>query len=54
VSADVLEQTVVDDQLYAAAVHNDLVADDGERQTWASVRSGLSAGLQRHATANAS
>jgi hypothetical protein len=32
--------------LYAAAEVNGLVADDGERQTWATIRSGLSAGLQ--------
>jgi hypothetical protein len=32
--------------LYAAAEVNGLVADDGERQTWTTIRSGLSAGLQ--------
>ncbi len=30
-----------------AALHNGLVHDDGERQTWATIRSGLSAGLQQ-------
>jgi len=34
------------DQLYAAAVLNGLVGDDGDRQCWATIRSGLSAGLQ--------
>jgi hypothetical protein len=34
------------DGLYAAAVANGLVADDGERQCWATIRSGLGAGLQ--------
>ncbi len=33
--------------LYAAAIANDLVADDKERQCWATIRSGLSAGLQQ-------
>ena len=28
------------------AVANGLVADDGERQTWATIRSGLGAGLR--------
>ena len=28
------------------AVANGLVADDGERQCWATIRSGLGAGLQ--------
>jgi hypothetical protein len=41
-----LEQIVVEDALYAAAAHNGLVDDDGERQCWATIRSGLSAGLQ--------
>ena len=31
--------------LYAAALANGLVADDGERQCWATIRSGLGAGL---------
>ena len=33
--------------LYAAAVANGLVADDGARQCWATIRSGLSKGLLR-------
>jgi hypothetical protein len=45
-AAGALEQTDVEDELYAAAILNGLVADDGERQCWATIRSGLSAGLQ--------
>ena len=41
-----LEQADVEEALYAAALANGLVADDGERQCWATIRSGLSAGLQ--------
>jgi hypothetical protein len=47
VAAGELEQATVEDGLYAAADQNGLVADDGERQTWATIRSGLSAGLQQ-------
>ena len=36
----------MEDALYGAAVANSLVADDGERQCWATIRSGLGAGLQ--------
>jgi hypothetical protein len=43
----VLEQHDVEDALYAAAVRNGMVADDGQRQVWATIRSGLSAGLQQ-------
>jgi hypothetical protein len=46
VAAGMLEQTAVEDALYAAAEHNGLLADDGERQTWATIRSGLGAGLR--------
>ena len=46
-AAGTLEQRDVEDALYAAAVANGLVADDGERQCWATIRSGLSAGLQQ-------
>lgn len=45
IAAGALEQTDVEDALYRAAEVNGLVADDGERQTWATIRSGLSAGL---------
>jgi hypothetical protein len=38
-----LDQTDVEDALYAAAERNGLVADDGQRQVWATIRSGLSA-----------
>jgi hypothetical protein len=33
--------------LYGAVVANGLVVDDGERQCWATIRSGLGAGLQQ-------
>jgi hypothetical protein len=35
----------VDDALYGVAQRDGLVADDGERQCWATIRSGLSAVL---------
>jgi len=47
IAAGALEQSDVEDELYAAAARNSLVADDGERQCWATIRSGLSAGLQQ-------
>jgi hypothetical protein len=47
VAAGALEQLVVEDALYAAAARNGLVGDDGQRQCWATIRSGLSAGLQQ-------
>ncbi len=47
VAAGALELTEVEDALYDAAEQNGLVADDGDRQCWATVRSGLSAGLQQ-------
>jgi hypothetical protein len=47
VAAGALDQSEVEDDLYAAADANGLVADDGERQCWATIRSGLSAGLQQ-------
>jgi hypothetical protein len=50
VAAGALEQRDVEDALYAAAVANGLVADDGDRQCWATIRSGLSAGLLRQVT----
>ena len=46
IAAGALEQSSVEDALYAAAVAIGLVADDGERQCWATIRSGLGAGLQ--------
>jgi hypothetical protein len=46
VAAGALEQGAVEEALYAAAEHNGLVGDDGPRQTWATIRSGLSAGLR--------
>jgi hypothetical protein len=47
VAAGALEQADVEDRLYAAAVLNGLVGDDGDRQCWATIRSGLGAGLQQ-------
>jgi hypothetical protein len=46
IAAGALEQGEVEDGLYAAAEANGLVSDDGERRVWATIRSGLSAGLQ--------
>jgi HNH endonuclease len=45
VAAGALDQGDVEDALYSAADQNGLVADDGQRQTWASIRSGLGKGL---------
>jgi hypothetical protein len=45
VAAGALAQGEVEDALYAAADANGLVADDGPRQCWATIRSGLSKGL---------
>jgi hypothetical protein len=47
VAAGALEQSEVEDGLYDAAERNGLVADDGQRQVWATIRSGLGAGLQQ-------
>jgi hypothetical protein len=41
-----LDQAEVEDRLYNAAMHISLVADDGPRQCWSTIRSGLGAGLQ--------
>jgi hypothetical protein len=46
IAAGALDQGVVEDALYAAAERNGLAGDDGRRQCWATIRSGLSAGLQ--------
>src|SRR5437588_8059746 len=43
---DALHHAAVEDKLCAVAVANGLVADDGDRQCWATIRSGLGAGLQ--------
>ena len=45
VAAGAIDRAAVEDALYAAAERNGLVVDDGERQCWATIRSGLSAGL---------
>jgi hypothetical protein len=45
IAAGALDQSNVEDGLYSAAQRNGVIADDGERQTWATIRSGLSAGL---------
>jgi hypothetical protein len=50
VAARALEQADVENALYAAAERNDLVAADGQQQCWATIRSGLSAGLQQPIT----
>jgi hypothetical protein len=48
IAAGALDQGEVEDALYVAALHNGLVSDpkDGPRKTWATIRSGLGAGLQ--------
>jgi hypothetical protein len=46
VAAGALYQGEVEDALYAAAETNGLVADDGQRRCWATIPSGLGAGLQ--------
>jgi hypothetical protein len=45
VAAGALDQAAVEDALYAAAEQNGLVANNGARQCWATIRSGLSKGL---------
>jgi hypothetical protein len=45
VAAGALGQGEVEDGLYAAAERNGLLVDDGPRQTWATIRSGLGKGL---------
>jgi len=47
IAAGALKQDDVEDELYSAAESNALVAVDGDRQCWATIRSGLSAGLQQ-------
>jgi hypothetical protein len=49
VAAGALDQREVEDALYGAAERNGLVSDpkDGPRKTWATIRSGLSKGLQQ-------
>jgi len=47
VAAGALDQREVEDALVAAAEQNGLVAADGARQCWATIRSGLSAGPQQ-------
>ena len=49
IAAGALDQAEVGDALYAAALAHGLVADDGQRQCWATIRSGLGAGLQEPA-----
>jgi hypothetical protein len=48
-----LEQTDVENALYAAATRIGLVSDDGERQVWSTLRSGLGAGLREPIELNA-
>jgi hypothetical protein len=47
VAAGALDQRDVEDALYDVAETNGLVDDDGKRQCWATIRSGLGAGLQQ-------
>ena len=47
VAAGALDQGEVEDALFAAAQQNGLAADDGERRCWATIRSGLAAGLRQ-------
>src|SRR5919204_2225571 len=47
IAAGALDQAEVEDALYGAAERNGLVADDRARQGWATIRSGMGAGLQR-------
>jgi len=43
IAAGALEQADIEDELYMAALHNGLVHDDGQRQTWGTIHSGLGA-----------
>ena len=45
VAAGALDQAAVEDALFGAAEQDGLVAEDGARQCWATIRSGLSKGL---------
>jgi hypothetical protein len=45
VAAGAFDQAEVENGLYDAVERNGLVADVGQRQVWATIRSGLSAGL---------
>ena len=45
-AAGALDQADVEDALYVAALNSGLIRDDGARQTWATIRSGLGAGLR--------
>ena len=47
IAAGALEQADIEDELYMAALHNGLVHDDGQRQTWGTIHSGLGAGPQQ-------
>jgi hypothetical protein len=47
IAAGALDQDDVEDELYDAAERNGLVDDDDDRQCWATIRSGLSTGLQQ-------
>lgn len=53
IAAGALDQAAVEDALYAAAERNGLTSDDGQRQCWATIRSGISAGLQQPIDLNA-
>jgi hypothetical protein len=47
VAVGLLDVRDVCDALYDAAARNGLAADDGEYQIWATIRSGLNAGLSQ-------
>jgi hypothetical protein len=47
VAAGALSQAEVEDALYRAAINSRLVTDDGTRQCWRTIRSGLDAGLRQ-------
>ena len=53
IAAGALEQSDVEDALDVAAVATGLVADDGEWQCRATIRSGLGAGLREPVDLNA-
>ena len=54
VAAGALDQGEVEDALHGAAERNGLVADDGQRQWLATIRSGLGAGARSRAVAELS
>ena len=41
-----LDQNKAEDHLFATTERNGLSSDDGPRQTWATIRSGIAAGMK--------